>query len=172
MMARAQQGDQATYAELLALLTSVARRFVRSRVGDAAWADDAVQEMLLTVHLSRHTYDATRPFAPWFYAIAKSRLIDGVRRRNRVARHESTPDALPEPDAAAGSGRDGVDVEGIRAALASLPDRQREVIEALKYRDESVKEIAARLGVTESAVKVTAHRGYRVLKRLLGDRTK
>jgi DNA-directed RNA polymerase specialized sigma24 family protein len=42
------------------------------------------------------------------------------------------------------------------------------VIEALKFRDQSVREVAGRLQMTESAVKVTAHRGYRVLKRMLG----
>ena len=56
------------------------------------------------------------------------------------------------------------------AAVAALPARQREVIEALKLKDQSVREVAGRLKMSESAVKVTAHRGYRVLKRLLGDR--
>ena len=42
------------------------------------------------------------------------------------------------------------------------------MIEALKFRDQSVREVAGSLGMTESAVKVTAHRGYRALKRLLG----
>jgi RNA polymerase sigma-70 factor (ECF subfamily) len=67
-----------------------------------------------------------------------------------------------------GGRRDDIDVDAIHAAVASLPDRQREVIESLKFRDQSVREIAGRLSMTESAVKVTAHRGYRVLRRLLG----
>ena len=65
---------------------------------------------------------------------------------------------------------DAVDVEAIRAAVAALPPRQRHVIEGLKYRDESVRDVAERLGMSESAVKVTAHRGYKVLRRLLGGR--
>jgi RNA polymerase sigma-70 factor (ECF subfamily) len=52
--------------------------------------------------------------------------------------------------------------------MARLPARQREVIEALKFQGQSVREVAGRLSMTESAVKVTAHRGYRALKRLLG----
>ena len=56
------------------------------------------------------------------------------------------------------------------AALEALPARQREIVSALKLRDESVKEVSQRLGMTESAVKVTAHRGYRALRRLLGKR--
>ena len=63
--------------------------------------------------------------------------------------------------------RDEIDVEAIHAAVALLPERQREVIEALKFQDQSVREAAGRLRMTESAVKVTAHRGYQALKRLL-----
>jgi DNA-directed RNA polymerase specialized sigma24 family protein len=42
------------------------------------------------------------------------------------------------------------------------------VIEALKFQEQSVREVAGSLRMTESAVKVTAHRGYRALRRLLG----
>jgi RNA polymerase sigma-70 factor (ECF subfamily) len=63
----------------------------------------------------------------------------------------------------------GVDPEALRAALDSLPERQREVVSALKLRDESVKEVSERLGMSVSSVKVTAHRGYRALRRLLGN---
>ena len=70
------------------------------------------------------------------------------------------------------SARDEIDVEAIHAAVASLPARQREVIDALKFQDQSVREVAGRLSMSESAVKVTAHRGYQALKRLLrGQRT-
>lgn len=167
-MGRAQQGDQASYATLLASLTPLARRYARGRAGDRPWIDDAVQETLITVHRARHTYDATRPFAPWFYAIASSRLIDVWRREQRIGGRERAGDVLPEPAHVDPRGRDDVDIVAIRSALETLAPRQREVIERLKYRDESVREIAGQLGMSESAVKVTAHRGYRILKRLLG----
>ena len=74
---------------------------------------------------------------------------------------------LPEPIGDEETGHDEIDVEAIHAAVASLPERQREVIEALKFQDQSVREVAGRLSMSESAVKVTAHRGYQALKRLL-----
>ena len=169
LMRLAQRGDQAAYASLLVLLTTITRQFARSRVGNVPWVDDVVQEVLLTVHGARRTYDSARPFAPWFYAIASSRLIDVLRRERRVLTREIGTETLPEP--AAGSLRDPeIDVDAIRAAVAALPARQREVIEGLKFQDESVRDVAARMQMTESAVKVTAHRGYRVLRRLLGRR--
>jgi RNA polymerase sigma-70 factor (ECF subfamily) len=167
LMRQAQQGDHVAYASLLVLLTAVCRRFARARLGGSPCFDDVVQETLMTVHAARHTYDAARPFAPWFYAIATNRLIDVVRRERRVHRRESAVESLPEV-AAGESGNDAVDVEAIHAALAALPDRQRKVIEGLKFQDRSVKEMAGVMNMSESAVKVTAHRGYRALRRLLG----
>jgi RNA polymerase sigma-70 factor (ECF subfamily) len=97
-------------------------------------------------------------------------LIDVLRRERRVASRELGADAtdFPEPAADAGTS-DSVDVEAIRAAVNALPPRQRQVIEQLKFEDRSVREVAGRLRMSESAVKVTAHRGYRALRRLLGD---
>ena len=167
LMRLAQAGDQDAYASLLVLLTSTTRRFARARLGGVSWLDDVVQETLLTVHRALHTYDPARPFGPWFYAIASTRLIDAVRRERRITRRESPRDPgfdVAEPS----SGDPDIDVDAIRAAVRLLPDRQRDVIEGLKFRDESVREVASRTNMTISAVKVTAHRGYRTLRKLLG----
>jgi len=171
-MQDAQRGDQRAYASLLVLLTRVTRQFARGRVGAVPWIDDVVQETLLSVHGARQSYDPARPFGPWFYAIASSRLIDVIRRERRVMSREVTSDVLPEPSATGAAERAGdeIDVAAVHAALASLPPRQRDVIERMKLRDESVREVAGQLGMSESAVKVTAHRGYQALKRLLGGK--
>jgi RNA polymerase sigma-70 factor (ECF subfamily) len=170
LMRRAQAGDQAAYASLLVALTSAARQFARARLGAVPWIDDVVQETLLAVHRARQTYDPARPFAPWFYAVASSRMIDVLRRERRVASHEISGDALPEAGGEAAQVRDEIDIEAIHAAVAQLPGRQREVIDALKFQDQSVREVAGRLNMSESAVKVTAHRGYQGLKRILRGR--
>ena len=155
--------------ELLTMLAAVSRQFARNRVGEVPWLDDVAQETLLTVHRARHTYDVRRPFAPWFYAILSSRLIDVVRRERRIGSRELGTDILPEPVEVLGRERD-VDFARVQAALDSLPERQREIVRGLKLRDESIKDLSQRMGMSESAVKVTAHRGYRALRRLLGGR--
>jgi len=173
LMIRAQQGDAAAYATLLTVLASTARHYARNRVGDVAWLDDVAQETLLTIHSARHTYDARRPFAPWFYAILSSRLIDVLRKERRVSAREVGTDVMPEPVPLATPGqRDPavVDSAQLKSALDTLPDRQREIVSALKLHDQSVREVSARLGMSESAVKVTAHRGYKALRRLLGGK--
>ncbi|NWM39889.1 RNA polymerase subunit sigma, partial [Escherichia coli] len=45
--------------------------------------EDIVQDILLAVHLKRHTWDTSAPFAPWLFAIARNKLIDTLRRRGR-----------------------------------------------------------------------------------------
>src|SRR4051812_45194206 len=96
LMIRAQAGDALAYAELLTMLAATARRYARNRLGDVPWADDIAQETLLTVDGARQTYDATRPFAPWFYAILSSRFIDVLRKERRVSAREFGADVLPE----------------------------------------------------------------------------
>ena len=169
LMREAQQGDEDAYAELLVVLAAAARSYVRSSLrAPMPWIDDAVQETLVAVHHARHTFDGRRPFAPWFYAIAHHRFVDVVRREQRVRRYEVGVDVWPEASGPPHDRESPVDMEAVRRALASLPPRQREVVEALKLHDETVRDVAARLGMTMSSVKVTAHRGYRMLRRLLG----
>ena len=57
----------------------------------------------------------------------------------------------------------------VHAALRQLPDQQREAILQHRFHGLSFKEIAAAEGVTESAVKVRAHRGYLRLRELLKE---
>lgn len=171
LMRRGQAGDQEAYAELLALLTSATKRFVRVRSGSVPWVDDVVQETLMSVHRARHTWNPARPFAPWFYAIAAHRAVDVYRRERRIRRHESGDDTLEAAAMPSGPGDasiDDVDMRAVHAALAALPPRQRDIVEGLKLRDESVKGLAARHGMSETAVKVMAHRGYKRLRALLG----
>jgi RNA polymerase sigma-70 factor (ECF subfamily) len=167
-MARAQRGDQEAYASLLVLATGAVKRMVRQKWGNVAWLDDAVQETLVSVHRARHTFDPARPFAPWLYAIAHNRMIDVARRERRIGERELATDVLPET-ATSTEAPAGVDIERVRAALLVLPNRQRDVIVGMKFGDESVRQVGARLGMSDSAVKVTAHRGYKLLRRLLGD---
>src|SRR5436190_16697745 len=133
LMTRAQQGDALAYAQLLTMLAGAARRYARGRLGDVAWLDDVAQEPLLSIHAARRTYDPSRPFAPWFYAILSRRLIDQWRKERRVGAREIAADVLPEPAAGERSAerRDDVDFGRVRAALDALPPRQREIVSGL-----------------------------------------
>ena len=53
-------------------------------------------------------------------------------------------------------------------AVAGLPRVQREIVSLLKYEDLSVRDVARRMGMSEAAVKASAHRGYKLLRRTVG----
>jgi RNA polymerase sigma-70 factor, ECF subfamily len=169
LMASAQQGDRRAYDELLHLLAREARGFVGRRVGWADWGEDVVQEVLLTIHRARATYDPRRPIAPWFYAIVNSRLVDALRARKRLVMREVADDEALARQEAPSAGTSENLRDALAHAVAGLPRVQREVVSLLKYEDLSVREVARRLGMSEAAVKTTAHRGYKVLRRTVGD---
>lgn len=72
-MARAQAGDGEAYRLLLDSVAADLRGFFRRRVRETQEVEDHVQETLLTLHRARHTYDPSRAFEPWLYAIARNR---------------------------------------------------------------------------------------------------
>ncbi len=171
-MVAAQAGDAASYEKLLHELLPRIRRFARRRVFDPTQVEDIVQNVFLSLHRARHTYRAERPFSPWLYAIARNAVTDHVRARGRRAARETSLDepGVPEPFIeAATPGEDEVSPE-LAQALAGLPPTQREAVEAIHVEGLSVEEAAARAGVTRSALKVRAHRGYRALREKLGGR--
>lgn len=164
LMGAAQAGDRLAYEQLLRRVAGLVQVFVARRVGDVSWADDVVQDCLVALHRARHTYDPARPFVPWLYAIAQNRLVDALRVQRRRLLREIQPGLTPEPIRRPVQERDAL-FRDIRRAVAGLPDKQRKVIELLKFEELSVREVATRLGMSEANVKVTAHRGYRALRR-------
>jgi len=168
LMALAQDGDEVAYETLLRGLASAARAMAYRQL-PADRVDDGVQNVLVAVHRARHTYDPGRPFAPWFRALARHRLTDTWRRVQRTTRRESGRTDVAALGRANDPAPDADDRAVVRAAVAELPPRQRRVVELLKLEQRSVKEVAGILGMSESAVKVTAHRAYKVLRRTLGE---
>jgi RNA polymerase sigma-70 factor, ECF subfamily len=168
LMVAAQGGDRHSYEALLTRVAGLVQAFVRKRAGDASWCDDVVQESLLAVHRARHTYDPSRPFAPWLYAIIQNRFIDALRIQRRRLLRELQAGATLESSGRPLQERDAI-LRDVRRAVSGLPDNQRRVIELLKFEELSVREVAARLGMSETNVKVTAHRGYRALRRQIEE---
>jgi thiol:disulfide interchange protein DsbD len=64
LMEQAQAGDQLAYTRLLKALVPVIRSQIRKRIADDALVEDVIQDVLLTVHRVRHTYDPSYPFCP------------------------------------------------------------------------------------------------------------
>ena len=166
LMLAAQAGDQEAYRVLLESLQPLLRSYVKRRLRDEEAIADVCQDVLLTMHRVRHTFEPGRAFEPWFYAIARSRFIDHLRRRRRRGDLEVSGEEAPELIAEEPS----AGWEMFLELLESLPESQREAFSMLKIEGLSIEDAAARAGVTVSALKVRAHRAYGALRRgLLGS---
>jgi RNA polymerase sigma-70 factor (ECF subfamily) len=165
-MARAQEGDREAYRRLLEGVAPYLRFLARRRMGAAGDIEDTVQEILLTVHAVRHTYDPARPFGPWLVAIAERRVVDALRRRGRTEARETALE--PEHETFVAPEANLGDAKALRRAVESLPPAQREAIQLLKLNEMSLKEAAAASGMSVAALKVATHRAVKNLRKLLG----
>jgi RNA polymerase sigma-70 factor (ECF subfamily) len=173
LMGAAQQGDSAAYLELLRAVTPKIRRMAgrhRGFVGRDV-VEDIVQEVLLSVHQARASYDPSRPFMPWLVAIVRNRLADGARRYARAERREVLldPSDVTFSELEANSDIDESDeADSLHEAVRDLPEGQRRAIELLKLKELSLKEASAMTGSSESALKVATHRAISALRKKLG----
>lgn len=169
MMRAAINGDAAAYNRLLTGLAPALRSVARRRLSRAGIsvdeAEDVVQETLLAIHLKRHTWDTSLPFAPWVKAIARNKLVDAMRRRGR--RDYVSIDEFAEVLASDAS--EPTPIPGkLDTHLQSLPDRQRNVVRAISLDGASIREAATQFGMSEGAVRVALHRGLASLAAKFG----
>jgi RNA polymerase sigma factor (sigma-70 family) len=172
LMRAAQDGNQRAYGELLSLVTPHLRKVIRSRRPflNAEDIEDLVQDVLLSLHAVRATYDPQRPFMPWLLTIAHNRMVDAARRYGRTSAHEvlvETPDVTFSDEKANNDTEVYADPGALRDAIQTLPPGQREAIEMLKLREMSLKEASAVTGTSVGALKVSVHRAIAHLRKAL-----
>jgi RNA polymerase sigma factor (sigma-70 family) len=174
LMAASQGGDQRAYQALLKACLPIAAIIIRRQGVPPDRVDDVVQDVLLTIHRARATYDASRPFLPWLRAIAQRRAVDALRTHFRTAAREVFDEdaylnhAGSEPDADAALNR-ADDAQKLRAAISTLPPGQRQAVELLALNERSLEEAAGSTGRTKGALKVNLHRAIAALRHRLSE---
>jgi RNA polymerase sigma-70 factor (ECF subfamily) len=160
-------GDQRAYASLLRETARFLRPFLSRRLNTDAEVDDLLQEVLISIHKARHTYDSKRPYKPWVYAIAKFRLQDHLRAhyadhlRHAVELSE-VENNLQDPVT-----KSDMSYESISGEIEKLPPKQAAILQMMHQEGYTAKEVAKKTGMKESAVKVAAHRAYKILRKVL-----
>lgn len=187
-MERYVDGDRRAFEALHIALAHRLRGFLLKLVHDEPACDDLLQLTLLKAHLARDRFrvpggDPDGAVQAWYFAIARNVGMDFLRDRHRAKKREvgasndgnDPVGTLPDPTPTAEAFGEQVEseaiiVEEVRAAIAQLPPKQREVVELHKLRGMSMADIAGRLQVREGAIRVRAHRAYKALARLLQPR--
>lgn len=164
LMRRSLAGDKLAYADLLRQTARLLRPYFSRRLSFESEVDDLLQETLISIHKARHTYDGRRPYKPWAYAIARFRLQDFLRMHYADhLRHAQELTGL-EHDPQGDVTESGIRYESISGEVDKLPERQATILRLLHEEGYTAREVAERLGMTESAVKVAAHRAYKILR--------
>lgn len=167
LMRQSLNGDQQAYAALLKETSRLLRPFLAKRLSFTNEVDDLLQEILISIHKARHTYDGNRPYKPWVYAIAKFRLQDYLRAhysdqlRDAIELselEESLPEHVTET---------AISYESISREVQKLPEKQATILRLMHQEGYTAKEVAEKMGMNESAVKVAAHRAYKILRNKL-----
>ena len=143
-------------------LEGVLHNFFRARVDDAALREDLVQEVLLRVHARHDQLREHDRLEAWMVRIARNVWIDHLRRARPS---EALPEQLAEPEPDPGEDDRASRVLGayLRARIAELPPRYREVLELTELQGLSQREAAARLELPYSTLKSRVQRGRDLL---------
>ena len=170
----AQQGDKKAYYRLLQSIAPYIRNVISPSLANKDWADDITQDILMGVHKSLPRYIADQPFKPWLNAIIRYRRAEFFSRYYHQQNHMSV--SIDETNEVIEKMEDPIanlhDKQVIDAALSILPTQQQTVFRLLRLEGYSVKEVSQQTGMSESAVKVSAHRSAQKLKTFIEKQNK
>lgn len=169
LMADVQKGNNKAYAQLLQQIGPFVYGMIRGKINNPAIAEELYQTVLFNMHRARHTYDPDRAFKPWLYSITRNTVYDHLRKQRRRTAVEAP--LFQEFDPVATPDTNAQESALLQKALATLPENQRDAVKMIKFDGLSMKEAAEKAGVSESAIKVRAHRGYEALKVYLTQQT-
>ena len=166
LMVGALDGDADAYRRLLIALQTRLTAFFGRRLGDArSETEDLVQDTLMAVHVKRATFDRSQPVTAWVFAIARYKLIDHYRRtgRRRFTDIDDEPGLFADDASIAAEAR-----LDLARGFDGLASGTRDLVVSVKIKEEPIADVARRTGLSEGAVKVAVHRGFRKLAERLG----
>lgn len=163
-------GELAAFDRLYARYERRLYGYIRRIVGESAVADDLFQDIFLKV-LRDRSYDPERGrFAPWLFAVARNACLAAQRsERSHANLRERAGETLqpttpaPRPDARLG------EAARVQAAMAALPEAQRQLILLKQLGELSYREIAGLMGVAEGTIKSRLHAATQAFRRLLTE---
>ncbi|MDP1632818.1 MAG: RNA polymerase sigma factor [Caulobacter sp.] len=169
LVARVGRGEPAAAQALVARKLPRMLRLAHRMLNDAAEAEDVAQEVFLRAwkQAPAWTPGAAR-FDTWLHRVALNLCYDRLRRRREIVTADPPEqiDTGPAPDRGLLARDTGARVS---AALADLPERQREAVVLCHYQDLTNIEAAALMAISVDALESLLARGRRSLRAVLAD---
>ena len=165
LMRRVARGDRAAFSELVARHHVALFRLFRRLGLDAHAAEDCVQDTFLRLLSAAPSYRTTAPFRAFLRRLARNALVDWTRRRKDAALSLRDPADPALTERATHAPESPTDV---RAAVARLSLKLRDVVQLSVYEGLSHAEVAERLDIPEGTVKSRLHHALRRLREALG----
>jgi RNA polymerase sigma-70 factor (ECF subfamily) len=147
------------FEDLVEPLLTRGAGFAYSIVGHRADAEDAVQDALVQGFQRFGSFDPSRSFKAWWFALIRNRCLDLLRRRRL---HPTRGDA-GEIDSFAAHGRDCGVQHDLLESLALLSPAHQEILELRYYGDCSYREIAEAVSIPEGTVMSRLHAARQAL---------
>lgn len=160
-------GDGAAYTEFLNQLSPILRRIIARKI-PMSDVEDVLQEVLISIHKARHTYDGQRPLMPWVMAITSFRVTDYLRKTYSEMRHRQV-DIADYENLLEDVTQTTNQTESITEMLNGVGQREHKILSLMHVEGYTAKQVGTQLGMKESAVKVAAHRAIKKIRERLGN---
>ena len=165
---RCLEGDANSYSTLVDRYKAMVYNLAYRMVGDEDTAKDLAQESFIAAYSGLAQFRFGSKFSSWLYSIALNKCRDHLRMIKETVSTDEIADLIPDgsisPERAAAAGQDK---DLLQRALNELPADYREVL-VLKHIEElSYEDISTITGAGIPALKVRAHRGREMLRKIL-----
>jgi RNA polymerase sigma-70 factor (ECF subfamily) len=170
-VAAARAGDRPAFDELVRRTYVETYTLAMRLTANEEDARDVVQEAYLRAWKGIGRFRGDAQFSTWMYRITANAASTHLQRRRRqrtesIDDHDLADESVPSPEAALES---QMSLEYLSAAVADLPPKLRAIVVLKDVYGLTHEEIAAELGITETAAKVRLHRGRKKLREVLFD---
>lgn len=175
LVERVRQGDKAAFSALVESYQTPVYNLAYRMLGNADEAEDATQESFLRAYTRLGSYNNTKPFKTWLFAIAAHHCIDRLRKRRLIwlsldttlPPHPALSDSRPGPEESAVQSERQ---EMVQQMLNTLKPKDRIMVILRYWYDHSYEEIAEVTGASVSAVKSRLHRARNALAESMSER--
>ena len=159
------EGDERTFSSLVRAYSPRLLPYLRQYARDSSHAYDLLQDVWLRAYAKRHHFRGEGSLLGWLFAIARNIGIRAAAQEGRdVALLPHHPTVSRDEDARIDRDREH---HRIRAAVADLPERQRDIVLLRLVEERPIAEVARLLHCAPGTVKATLHQAIRKLRRQL-----